>query len=232
MRVIRSSAFGSDGYLADPTRRSSAKPWAQRSDLGFRCVVQDPAYFAPYCSTSVYYPATSVTGTAPERPCSDPVIEQSSYCAQNKTPVINVTVHNSPPTLVTVSGLEECSPANNDLNVAHQCAEGVKIQVQATCPANPSGSATCPANYGPDPNDPKKCVSIGAPGACPAGFQYDDSLKCCSAVPGNQAATPICAVGQHAYNGACVDDVTGPQEPASPTLVTSTGLTCAPGGGH
>ncbi len=232
MRVIRSSAFGSDGYMVDPARRSFAKPWAQRADLGFRCVVQDPAYFAPYCSISVYYPVTSASAAAPERPCPDPTIEQSSYCAENNTPVVNITVHNSPPTLVTVTGLEECSPANNDVNTPHQCAPGVKVQVQATCPANPTGTATCPANYSPDPNNPNRCVSIGAPGACPAGFQYDDSIKCCSAVSGNAAAVPLCAVGQHTYNGVCVDDVMGPQEPASTTLVTSTGLTCVSSSGH
>jgi formylglycine-generating enzyme required for sulfatase activity len=232
MRVMRSSAFGSDGYIVDPARRSYAKPWAQRSDLGFRCVVQDPSYFAPYCSVSVYYPAITAGGAGPQKPCADPVIEQTSYCAQNKTPVVNVTVHNSPPTLVSISGLEQCSPANNDANAPHQCGLGVKIQVQATCPSGPAGSATCPANYSRDPNDPNRCVSVGAVGACPTGFQYDDSLKCCSAVPGNAAAVPLCAVGQHIYNSVCVDDVTGPQGPASPTLVTSTGLTCVSSSGH
>jgi formylglycine-generating enzyme required for sulfatase activity len=228
MRSVRSSAFGSDGYLVDPARRSYVKPWAQRADLGFRCVVQDPSYFAPYCSVPVYYPAITPGSTAQQKPCPDPVIDQTSYCAQNHTPVVNVTVRNSPPTLVTVSGLEDCSPASNDVNVPHQCPLGTKIQVQATCPASPSGTATCPPNYSPDPNDANRCISIGSQGACPVGFQYDDSLKCCSAVPGNSAAAPLCAVGQHAYNGVCVDDATGPLEPASATLVTSTGLTCTP----
>ncbi len=232
LRSVRSSAFGSDAYMADPAWRSFARPTVQRSNLGFRCVVQDPTYFAPYCSVSVYYPAATTPGTPSQNPCPDPSIEQTGYCAQNKTPVVNVTVHNSPPTLVSVTGLDECSPANNNVNSPHQCGVGVKIQVQATCPANPSGSPACPANYSPDPNNPNRCVSIGGTGACPAGFQYDDSLKCCSAVQGNNAAVPLCAVGQHVYNGVCVDDVTGPREPASPTLVTSTGLTCVSSGGH
>ncbi len=229
-RSVRSSAFGSNGYMVAPTWRSFARPTAQRADLGFRCVVQDPAYFAPYCSMPVFYGATVNAGTGvPEKQCPDPVVEQSAYCGPNSTPVVNVTVHNSPPTLVTISGLDECNPANNDPNVAHQCSLGVKIQVQATCPANPTGSPACPPNYSPDPNDQTKCISIGAAGACPAGFQYDDALKCCSASKGNNSPAPLCAVGQHAYNNMCVDDLTGPQAPASPMLVTNSGLTCTPG---
>ena len=228
-RVVRSSAFGSDGYMVDLTWRSSERPGDTRADLGFRCVVEDPVYFAPYCSKPVFYGANTSNGSAvPAQECPSPTVKLGSYGGKDNTPVVNVTVNYSPPTIVTIDGMQDCTPASADANKAHQCPVGTKIQVEASCPVNPAGSPACPVNYMPDPNNPNRCVSPGGVGACPAGFQYDDSLKCCSAVAGNSAAVPLCAVGQRAYNGVCVDDVTGPRAPHSLSLVTSSGLTCTP----
>ncbi len=132
----------------------------------------------------------------------------------------SITVVSNGPTNVTVAGLEGCSPGNNDLGVKHLCPAGVTVKINTTCDLTPGGAPACPPNYVQDPNDPLKCTSPGAPGACPAGFQYDSSLQCCSIPTGRNVAAAPCAAGQHLFNGACVLDDTGLQQPRSLTLTT------------
>jgi hypothetical protein len=132
-----------------------------------------------------------------------------------------VTVQNTAPTMVTVTGLEACDPPNNDVGVAHTCAPGLTIQVRASCGVTPGGGVACPPNFQQDPAHPLECASPGGTGACPYGFQYDSTLRCCTAAPSNTASIPLCAVGQHFFEGACVSDYGGPQQPSSITYTTA-----------
>ena len=232
-RSVRSTAFNSDAFLTEAARRFSAQPTDHRKDLGFRCVVEDPTYFAPFCTVSVSYgpnaPGAGNGSGNSNKPCPDPSIQHGDSCGPNNTPYDYVTVHNNAPTIVTVTGLDACNPSSNDVGVTHQCGLGITIHVDAKCDVQPAGSPGCPAGYDPDPSNPKQCKSKGGPGACPSGYTYDNTLQCCSAVAGNNATVPLCDVGQHFYNGACVDDGQGPQQPNSVTYTTSSGLTCQPG---
>ncbi len=230
-RVIRSSSYQADAFFSETARRFSAPPPQHRPDLGFRCVVNDPTYFAPFCTAPVFYgAAVPAPGSAPvsTKPCPDPVVQSYSGCASGKAPVNFVTIQNTAPTIVTVTGLQGCTPADNALGVTHQCKLGVSIQVQSSCDVQPAGTAACPPNFKQDPNNPKQCVANGAPGACPAGYQFDPQLQCCSVAAGTNAPAPLCSVGEHLYEGTCVDDATGPRPPASLTYVTSSGFDCAP----
>ena len=225
LRVIRSSGYDSDAVDASPAARFSAAPSSHRPDLGFRCVVKDASYFAPFCRMPVFYGLDPATTGLSTKPCPDPMITHAEACTPDNRPVEFVTVQNTPPTTVTVKGLEACDPANNEVGVAHACAPGVTVQVQATCDVAPTGSIACPPNFQQDPANPAQCTSPGGVGACPSGFQYDNTLKCCTAAPGNTAAAPLCAVGQHLFEGACVNDYGGPQQPSSITFTTG-GLEC------
>jgi sulfatase modifying factor 1 len=238
-RSIRSSAFGSDAFLSQPARRSSAQPSEHRNNLGFRCVVDDPTYFAPFCVAPVFHGLTVAPSGAPtasgaastiNKPCPDPVIQHYEGCSLNKTPVSFVTVQSSSPTIVTVTGLDACNPGSNDIGSPHQCNLGVTIHADATCNVAAPGAAACPPYFTVDPSNPAQCIAQGRPGACPAGYQYDSQLQCCSVASGNTAPAPLCSVGEHIYNGICVDDATGPWPPISQTLVTANGLDCTPGG--
>ncbi|MGE5073783.1 MAG: formylglycine-generating enzyme family protein, partial [Anaerolineae bacterium] len=219
-RVIRSSGFQSDAVYASPTSRSYAQPSDHRSDLGFRCVVKDPAYFAPFCTAPVYY-GIDISGTPePLKPCPDPTILHSESCGLDNKPVQVVTVQNNSPTRVNVTGLEACDPPNNDVNVPHVCAPGVVVNVTSACDVIPSGQPSCPPDFHQDPNNPLQCISPGGPGACPAGFQYDTALQCCSAAPGSAASMPLCGVGQHLYDGVCISDLSGFEPPHSVSFTT------------
>jgi hypothetical protein len=226
LRVVRSNGYDSDAIDASPTARFSASPRAHRPDLGFRCVVKDANYFAPFCRMPVFYGVDASTDGLSSKPCPDPIISHAEACMPDNKAVEFVTVRSFDPTTVTVTGLEACDPANNDVGVSHTCAPGLKIQVTASCDVTPGGNAACPPNFKQDPNNPMQCTSPGDVGACPTGFQYDSTLKCCSALPDNSAAIPLCAVGQHLFGGVCVNDFGGPLPPNSLTFTTG-GLDCA-----
>jgi hypothetical protein len=224
-RSIRGSAFDSDAIFASPAVRFSAPPTAHRRDLGFRCVVQDPSYYAPFCTVPASYGLSVSLTDNPGNPCPDPVIQHFEGCTLDQQPLDFVTVLVGGSTSVTVNGLQDCTPANNDVGVKHTCPVGVTVNVTATCGAAPAGAAACPPNYRADPNNPLQCTSPGAPGACPAGYQYDSSLQCCTTAANATAPAPLCSVGQHAVGGKCVSDVEGLAAPKSVSYVTS-GVAC------
>ncbi len=217
-RAIRGSAWNSDAYLASPASRLSAPPGAHSNSLGFRCVVQDPSYYAPFCTAPVSYGVNAAGGSLQQ--CPAPVISDQQGCGSANNTLDFVTVEGSSLTTVTVTGLEGCTPGDNSLGVQHTCPAGVTITVNTKCNNAPSSSPSCPPNYQQDPKNPLQCTSPGAPGACPAGYSYDTTLKCCSIPTGSNIPGPLCPAGQHPYNGACVLDVTGLQQPQSYTFTT------------
>jgi hypothetical protein len=230
-RVIRSNGYDSDAVDASPSYRTAAVPTAHRPDLGFRCVVKDPAYFAPFCRMPVFYGIDLTTNGVSIKPCPDPIVTHAEACSVGM-PVDYVTVQAASPTTLTITGLQSCDPPNNDAGVTHTCRPGITVQVTASCGVAPGGNASCPPNFMQDPSNPKQCISPGAVGACPAGFQYDGTLKCCTAAPGNDSVTPLCAVGQHLFNGTCVNDYGGPQPPTSVTYTTGGDGCPVPGSGN
>ncbi len=233
-RSYRSSAFDSEPSQVPAALRHSAQPGEHRNDLGFRCVVQNPVYFAPFCARSAYYQAStadsgSSDSLAANKPCPDPSLTITPFCAtggDGEREAVNITVNNSSPTIVSVNGLQACTPASNDVGAAHQCRLGLPIQVNASCTEKPGGQPACPPDYHVNPDDPNQCIASGGAGVCPAGYQLDYSLKCCSPAWGVTHLVPLCAVGQHYYNGVCVDDLDGPWEPTSITYTTNSGMIC------
>ncbi len=227
-RSIRGSAYDSDAMYAAPSWRFQASPNAHRPNLGFRCIVKDPAYFAPYCQMPVYYGIDPTLANA-SNPCPDPTISHQQTCGLDFTVHNFITVEKSGSTLVQITGLASCTPGNNNTGLRHDCVSGVTVKVTASCNVKPVGAVTCPPNYHQDPADPGRCIAPGGPGACPAGFNYDSSMQCCSASTNTTQLTPLCSVGQHMYNGACVDDGSGLWQPHSLSLSTSGAASCIPG---
>ena len=91
------------------------------SDLGFRCVVKDPSYFAPFCTVPASYGITASLSDNSLSACPDPVIQHFEGCTLDAQPLDFVTVLTSGSTTVSVSGLQDCTPANNDVGVKHTC---------------------------------------------------------------------------------------------------------------
>ncbi len=226
VRGIRGSAYDSDAIYAAPVWRLSAVPATHRRDLGFRCVVQDPSYFAPFCTAPVSYGVTASGSSTQQCPAAG--IQDLQGCGSANNPIDLVTVVGNSVATVTVSGMEGCTPSNNNLGVKHTCPSGVTITVNTSCGTSSGGAPSCPPNYRQDPQNPLQCTSPGAPGSCPAGFSYDSSLQCCSIPTGSHVPSAPCAVGQHLYNGACVLDTVGLQQPGT-TIFTTGQFACVAG---
>lgn len=53
-RVVRGGSFGSDMINLASAKRSNYDPTRTRPDLGFRCVVQNPVLYPPFCQASPF----------------------------------------------------------------------------------------------------------------------------------------------------------------------------------
>ena len=192
-RSVRSNAFDSPAYEAESARRFSASPNDARSNLGFRCAVQDPTYFAPYCETVVTYGQDAFTGVPvggnpSSETCPAIDITQNSYC-QGTIPVTNVVFSTVPGATFDSDG---CTPTG-DPNL-FVCQNPGVVSIKADCQQVLPGDPSCPPGYTQNGN---KCEAVGGQGACLPGFNYDPAKQCCTAVPGQSASftLPVCPVG-------------------------------------
>jgi formylglycine-generating enzyme required for sulfatase activity len=192
-RVIRGSSFTSPMNALEPSIRSFALPDESRPDLGFRCLVEEPAYFASFCEAA---PVANTSEVSASNGCPEISISQWQYCISNVAT-----------TLVTFEGPQgaaidagECVPGGTPGQ--YTCQEPGLVSITASCDLDAMVEMTCPANYSLQGNT---CVADGSVGACLAGFRYDGDAGCCVAQPSlNQdqsaAACPV---------GAYFDEVSG-----------------------
>lgn len=202
-RSVRSSSYRSGPDQVPSAVRFFDDPNNNRRDLGFRCVVEDPAYFAPSCQQIGSYggdvngapnpgqicPATVSVTVAPQN-CGS----KSTYVTFNTDQPAN-TITGGVGTCTLISGgggvfpeVYNCGPAS---------APG-PATISAYCdPASVLGPATCPPHY--TDNGAGGCTWDGsgtAGTACLPGSTYDAANQCCASTPGTFAADfPLCAVG-------------------------------------
>jgi iron(II)-dependent oxidoreductase len=194
-RSVRSSAYNTDGFLTEAARRFYAEPDDHRADLGFRCVVEDPAYFAPFCTQLLVYgkvaPGGVGSGQTLKPKCNQPVIDVVDVdCDQTNVWVDpNGSVGSS-------TGLDLCAYAgqqmhNGKMTDLYVCkTSGFTVDVCGTCQYPLPSDVSCPAGYH---QDGLQCViDQGRPGQCPAGSTYDPTLLCCSVTRGKGAAYNLC----------------------------------------
>ncbi|MFH1186060.1 MAG: SUMF1/EgtB/PvdO family nonheme iron enzyme [Chloroflexota bacterium] len=193
-RSVRSSAYNTDGFLTEAARRFYAQPDDHRADLGFRCVVEDPAYFAPFCTQLLVYgkpaPGGAGSGQTLKPKCNQPVVEQFEVdCDQT-----NVWVDPNGP-VGSSTGLDQCAYAgqqmhNGEMTDLYVCKKIVNIDVCGTCEYPLPSDVSCPAGYH---QDGTQCViDQGRPGQCPVGSTFDPTLLCCSVTTGKGASYNLC----------------------------------------
>ena len=218
-RSVRSSAFNSPFYFAELARRYSSNPTEARADLGFRCVIEDPTYFAPYCEYVTVYgmnngvdplsdPGISVT-------CPTLKIDQSQYCGANDTPLTNVQFSYSPAgtqASIDVPPAPTCIPAGGDL---YTCNAVVSVKICADCELTVTVNPDCPPGYHLSGN---VCLPDNLfPGECLPGVNYDPVAQCCETQALTSGAGPLCPAGTYWYNppGGCF------ALPGAPTICKS-----------
>lgn len=212
-RSVRGSSYQDSADPSLSAHRFSLDPNETLPDLGFRCVVEDPTYFAPWCEQLISFgavPNASQPNCAPLVKCNDVSISQAPNCTENYSPYTIVTIDaaNIPPNLYSseVVGCAQDPEGNGNLN-KYLCYPGSVGPAKAvgSCNLEVSGSCgTCPANY---KNVGDKCVWDGSSAngrACLPGSSYDPLTMCCTAFSGS-GAFGLCPAGTYPLNGACVD---------------------------
>jgi hypothetical protein len=219
-RVLRSSGFNSDPDQLSTKNRSSEDPQTHRSDIGFRCVIDQPEQFAPLCEMPPVYGAESATSTCPTLD-----LKQEELCAKN-FPYTNVTVNGAADANIES---ESCTPTDNPAKVS--CQPPSTVSASAQCQLNISGNPACPDGYSLQGNT---CVANGAQGACPAGMNFDSSKQCCGLPAGTDTSIhTICPVGTYyvASQNACFPSSV--QELVTVTAIVGfKSCTARPGGGN
>lgn len=191
-RSIRSSGYKSSSEQVALTVRFYAKPGEHRRDLGFRCVVIDPTFYAPFCEVTAQYGSGDVKVSCPSLNIN--VLPQK--CDSGKT---TVTFDSNDPSAV-FTGVDSCasnSGGPGSFPAQYTCTEKGSVTLDGVCTYTGFGDATCPDHY---KLDPAKGIcrwdnsgSIGS--ACPVGYAYDPALKCCTITSSAGADFPLCEVG-------------------------------------
>lgn len=237
-RSVRSAGYKAVVDQVQAAVRFKANPNDHRRDLGFRCVVEDPTWFAPFCTLPVTYGTSTSGGSSGESndQCKPPKIVAKEDCA-GYNQVNNVHLESTPPTKitsVTVTGNGSCNPALTDPSdtSVHVCDLGLTITITAVCDikASTSGTGTCPSEQYQLSTDGTTCTAIGTQGACLPGYSLDPALLCC-APTSSTTTTTICATGFHEYQGSCVSDDNGPYDVPGDSILTQSGKTCTHRGG-
>lgn len=188
MRSIRSSSYTSDADQAEVINRNSEDPQNHRADLGFRCVVDDPTYFAPFCTSPLIYDSAGQTSNSSES-CPAIDITQAQFCI-GKLPATNVKFE-GPSDSTIDSG--NCVPSDDpDLFTCQ--TPGTIVSITANCQIDDAGKPSCLPGFSQKDN---VCVAESSTGQCLAG-NYDTSQQCC-VIPAEQAGvlspSSICPVG-------------------------------------
>jgi formylglycine-generating enzyme required for sulfatase activity len=230
-RSVRSSSYAS---TADQTRASTRffeDPANHRNDLGFRCVVLDPTYFAPFCQMVVV--AGPVGPPPPTGSCPTPFMHSEPVCLPGKVPGEVVTF-----------GPEDAGPGSGLGGAFAGCtfdslSKGKWIKWVCKPPASPpgailsfsavctvSGTDGCVPGYDYDPATKSCRPKAGATtaGKCLPGLTYDPASQCCSAVSGSVGPYAPCPAGYYywAAKNKCSRVVTA-SAPLIPGDCSSTG---------
>jgi formylglycine-generating enzyme required for sulfatase activity len=198
-RSVRSSGFDSPFFESESARRFSAKPTDHRPDLGFRCVVEDPLYFAPFCEAKLVYGMDAngnpIPGSGSQKPC-EAIVDFGQYCEGPGNPKTTVTF---PAGLADMDVPPSCSGGP----LVYTCTPpGGPVYAKLDCDVPLTSGDQCPPGF---TRDGQTCKAAGRPGQCLAGSTYDPDSQCCSALTGDGVAFDLCPVGWYDTPGGCVE---------------------------
>jgi formylglycine-generating enzyme required for sulfatase activity len=198
-RVIRSSGYRSNAALLPAYVRSFASPGEHRRDLGFRCVVTDPTYFAPFCRTVSVVTAAELPRLAVE--CPEISIQvQTSSCRYGGGAIVTFNDDHSRDPNASFGGISGCkltSGTPGSYPIQFSCSSASTAVMTSSCIYTGIGASACAAHYRLDAAtglcewDASDTAGLD----CPVGNYYDPVKHCCSALSGSGADYPACPVG-------------------------------------
>lgn len=176
-RSFRSSSYYSFAADVKLARRLYMEPEKFREDLGFRCVVQDPAIQTPYCQVSaVGIKPSGADGSASNSgSCAPPEFEQGNAFCANGNSYSNIFVTSGVLTSVDQSSfcnyggvtdgteLFTCGPGKTEktMNICGECTSAPSVN-EINCPAGYTANADGSCSWG--------VAGLDSVGGCPPGW--------------------------------------------------------------
>ena len=213
-RSVRGSSYQDSADPSISAHRFSLLPTENLSDLGFRCVVEDPTYFAPACQQLTYIgtgPNGEQADCTPEVKCNDVTISQAPNCTGKPSyiayTIVTFNLVNTPPDTWAYDVPGCSSPVGAEVNKFQCDLPGpYTASAQGSCVDLNSCVSACPAHYNKVGDS---CVwdGSGTDGtACLAGAAYDPISQCCTTAPGNAVNFDLCPAGFYPLGDTCVKD--------------------------
>jgi formylglycine-generating enzyme len=213
-RSVRSTSFRSDFYLAEAARRFREIPAKARDDLGFRCVVESPAEFAPWCQTVAIVNLDQsgsgpISESLPVPTCPNVSVTSGGFCNKNFSPpqagaYLDFGTDPLPAgALVTFPvgcALDPGTPDPTDYYCSGPTGEGTAT-IKANCSVPPPPvPAGCAPGY--TLNGTLCEYTGGLPGTmCLPGVNYDPATQCCGAILGGTDSYALCPPAAPYYVG-------------------------------
>lgn len=192
-RSVRSSSYKSKTEQIPASTRFFDTPQDHRRDLGFRCVVEDPSYFAPLCQT------ISTNGGKLVADCPKVGVGLTAVCQKGKVTVVVVDSHSPDPGAV-VSGVGSCTPVSvtpGSFPQVYDCTSDTTVGISTVCDYGGSMAASCADNFKLDTST-GMCVwngSLTKGTACLPGLTYDPVQQCCTSSGKIQTIYSVCPLG-------------------------------------
>ncbi|MEW5938984.1 MAG: formylglycine-generating enzyme family protein [Chloroflexota bacterium] len=163
-KVTRGSSFESEPGQIPSAIRHFLAPSYSRRDTGFRCVVQQPINFPPYCQASAYQPTSAIPAASS---CDPPDYMLSGYGCQVDKGFSSVDLP-----LGTIYTME--TPG---FTCVETFTQGI-LRVTCYGPDNSTGKMTV---CNPACGDPTPLPNTGA--VCDPGYTYDPATRQCLYTP-------------------------------------------------
>ncbi len=198
-KVIRGSSFESEFSQAPSALRHYGGPTYTSHDLGFRCAVQQPINFPPYCQSTPYQP----TNNAPVvSSCGAPEFTQYEPYCDGSTPYASLDLPLGTTYTVDTPGYSCIETLTNGilrLNCTGPDNSSGTLTVCNTACADPTPSLTqgvvCDPGYSYD-SATRQCVyaplaAQAGPQGCPPGYVLDSAGQVCRPTAGLDNQCPL-----------------------------------------
>ena len=212
-KVTRGSGFETEPTFIPSAVRHWTAPSVTKPDLGFRCVVQQPLNFPPYCQASAYQPSAAAP-VADNNTCNPPAMTQYDAYCDGTTGYSSLDIPVGAQYTIETPGFSCIETYTNGilrLNCTGPYSSTGKLTVCNPACGDPTplpnSGAVCDPGYSLDPAT-RQCVytpviaQVG-PLGCPPGYAVDATGQTCRPASGldNQ-----CPIGQYfdAVFGGCV----------------------------
>jgi formylglycine-generating enzyme required for sulfatase activity len=198
-RVVRSSAFRSSATQSLSYARSYSSPADHRSDLGFRCVVKDPRYYAPACQLAPVLESQDLASVVQDCPVIS-IDVQTTACRYGGGAVVTFNNDHPQDPNASFGGIVGCtllSGRPGSFPLSYECRRASTAVMGSGCLYSGITSARCQAHYEPDPASGvcRWDGNLTAGIECPSGEFFDPVSHCCMVSSGDLADFPACPPG-------------------------------------